>query len=138
VGRLDIQASDTAKQNPLDAVIFRGGEAIRETWSASAQVVSSWRVNNQLMKTSASLTLLITNFRLIAIREMGLLSSNYDLFTEMDLESIGGVSLREVLFQTSVVVNYRAQGGTAELALFNLDELPTRSNQATTSRSPGS
>ncbi|MDD1770302.1 MAG: hypothetical protein LUO79_04365 [Methanomassiliicoccales archaeon] len=122
MNRLDIKENAKIEHNPLDAVILRGKEEILETWCASAQVVSSIAINDAPVKTWATLTILITNLRLIAIREVGLLDANFDLFTEMGLESISGVSIREVLFQKFVIINYRAQGGTAELALAGLDD----------------
>jgi ribosomal protein S27AE len=135
---LDIPQSGKAEKNPLDAVILRGGEVVRERWSASAQIVLSSSANGRPSLNSASLIVLITNLRLIAIREMGFHSSNYDLFTEMDLESISGVSLRDLLLDTLVVVNYRAQGGTAELALFGLDDTPEENRESPNPFKPSS
>lgn len=135
---MDIPQSGKAEKNPLDAVILRGGEVVRERWSASAQIVLSSSANGRPSLNSASLIVLITNLRLIAIREMGFHSSNYDLFTEMDLESISGVSLRDLLLDTLVVVNYRAQGGTAELALFGLDDTPEENRESPNPFKPSS
>ncbi len=128
--QLDIPESVKDKKNPLDAVILRGDEAIRERWSANAQIAPSSNADGRPSLNSASLLVLITNLRLIAIRETGFNSINYDLFTEMDLESISGVSLRDLLVHRLVVVNYRAQGGTAELALSGLDDTPEEKRES--------
>jgi len=119
---LEIPGNNQTIKNPLDAVILRSGEEVKQTWTAGTPVASSISVDGVPARTSASLTVLITDLRLIAIRETGILATNYDLYTEMDLEAISGLSLRDVMFQRAVVVNYRAQGGTAELILTGLDD----------------
>jgi len=112
-------------QHFLDVVILKQGERLVRMWSADTVAEappSAFGASNQNPYRNFHLALLLTNFRLIAIHESGIMTSRYDLFNDLALEDVRGISLQKGLLGNRVIISYGSGGPRSQLVLTGIDE----------------